>query len=118
MHDPIPAAFGKLRSVDACAMDLGHSRMPTVVFSFRTQLVDFLRGHAQPLESFAGAPRTVVYFNSRLVVVYPRGTEVTFNPQFLPFTDRYGSGPWPTWPWEPHEKGPVERPIFHVRDNF
>jgi len=43
---------------------------------------------------------------------------VTFNPQFLPFADRYGFRPLATWPGEPHEKGLVERPIHYVKDNF
>ena len=46
------------------------------------------------------------------------GAEVTFNPQFLPFADRYGFRPWPTWPGEPHEKGLVERPILYIKNNF
>ena len=43
MPDPIPDAFGKLRPVYAFVMVLGYSRMLTVIFSFRTRLVDFLR---------------------------------------------------------------------------
>jgi transposase len=41
MPDPIPDAFGKLRPVYAFVMALGYSRMLTVIFSFRTRLVDF-----------------------------------------------------------------------------
>lgn len=118
MPDPIPDAFGKLRPVYAFVMALGYSRMLTVIFSFRTRLVDFLRCHAQALEFFDGVPHTVVYDNLKSVVVCRRGAEVTFNPQFLPFADRYGFRPLPTWPGEPHEKGLVERPIFYVKDNF
>ncbi len=118
MPDPIPDAFGKLRPVYAFVMALGYSRMLTVIFSFRTRLVDFLRCHAQALEFFGGVPHTVVYDNLKSVVVFRRGAEVTFNPQFLPFADRYGFRALATWPGEPHEKGLVERPIFYVKDNF
>jgi transposase len=117
MPDPIPDAFGKLRPVYAFVMVLGYSRMLTVIFSFRTRLVDFLRCHAEALAFFGGVPRTIVYDNLKSVVLHRRGTEVTFNPQFLPFADRYGFRPFPTWPGEPHEKGLVERPIY-VKDNF
>jgi transposase len=118
MPDPIPDAFGKLRPVYAFVMVLGYSRMLTVIFSFRTRLVDFLRCHAEALAFFGGVPRTIVYDNLKSVVLHRRRAEVTFNPQFLPFADRYGFRPFPTWPGEPHEKGLVERPIFYVKDNF
>jgi len=118
MPDAIPDAFGKLRPVYALVMVLGYSRMLTVVFSFRTRLVDFLRCQAEALAFFGGVPRTLVYDNLKSVVLTRRETEVTFNPQFLPFADRYGFRPLPTWPGEPHEKGLVERPIHYVKDNF
>jgi len=118
MPDPILDAFGKLRPVYALVMVLGYSRMLTVVFSFRTRLVDFLRCQAEALEFFAGVPRTLVYDNLKSVVLHRRGAEVTFNPQFLPFAERYGFRPFPTWPGEPHEKGLVERPIEYLKGNF
>jgi len=118
MPDPILDAFGKLRPVYALVMVLGYSRMLTVVFSWRTRLVDFLRCHAQALEFFGGVPHTLVYDNLKSVVLFRRGAEVTFNPEFLPFADCYRFRPLPTWPGEPHEKGLVERPIFYLKDNF
>lgn len=118
MPDPLPDAFGKLRPVYALVMVLGHSRMLTVVFSFRTRLVDFLRCQAEALEFFGGVPRTLVYDNLKSVVLHRRRAEVVFNPQFLPFADRYGFRPWATWPGEPHEKGLVERPISYLKNNF
>jgi len=118
MPDPILDAYGKLRPVYAFVMVLGYSRMLTVVFSFRTRLVDFLRCHAEALAFFGGTPRTVVYDNLKSVVLWRRGAEVTFNPAFLPFADRYEFRPLPTWPGEPHEKGLVERPILYLKDNF
>jgi transposase len=118
MPDPILDAYGKLRPVYAFVMVLGYSRMLTVVFSFRTRLVDFLRCHAEALAFFGGTPRTIVYDNLKSVVLWRRGAEVTFNPAFLPFADRYEFRPLPTWPGEPHEKGLVERPILYLKDNF
>lgn len=118
MPDPIPDALGKLRPVYAFVMVLGYSRMLTVIFSFRTRLVDFLRCHAEALEFFGGVPRIVVYDNLKSVVLHRRRAEVTFNPHFLPFADRYGFRPLATWPGEPHEKGLVERPISYVKNNF
>jgi len=118
MPDRIPDAYGKLRPVYALVMVLGYSRMLTVVFSLRTRLVDFLRCHAEALAFFGGVPHTVVYDNLKSVVLRRRGAEVVFNPQFLPFADRYGFRPLATWPGEPHEKGLVERPIHYVKNNF
>jgi hypothetical protein len=59
-----------------------------------------------------------VYDNLKSVVLWRRGAEVTFNPAFLPFADRYEFRPLPTWPGEPHEKGLVERPILYLKNNF
>jgi len=118
MPDPIADAYGKLRPVYAFVMVLGYSRMLTLVFSFRTRLVDFLRCHAEALAFFGGTPRTIVYDNLKSVVLSRRGAEVTFNPAFLPFADRYEFRPLPTWPGEPHEKGLVERPILYIKTNF
>jgi transposase len=118
MPDPLPDAFGKLRPVYALVMVLGYSRMLTVVFSFRTRLVDFLRCHAEALAFFGGVPHTIVYDNLKSVVLHRRRAEVVFNPQFLPFADRYGFRTWATWPGEPHEKGLVERPIDYLKGNF
>jgi transposase len=118
MPDPILDAYGKLRPVYAFVMVLGYSRMLTVIFSFRTRLVDFLRCHAEALAFFGGTPRTIVYDNLKSVVLSRRGVEVTFNPAFLPFADRYQFRPLPTWPGEPHEKGLVERPILYLKTNF
>jgi transposase len=118
MPDPIPDAFGKLRPVHAFVMVLGYSRMLTVVFSFRTRLADFLRCHGEALEFFGGVPRIIVYDNLKSVVLRRRRAEVTFNPHFLPFADRYAFRPLATWPREPHQKGLVERPISYVKNNF
>jgi transposase len=118
LPDPIPDPYGKLRPVYAFIMVLGYSRMLTVVYSFRMRLVDFLRCHAQALEFFGGSPRTVVYDNLRSVVASRRGSEIVFNPQFLPFAERYGFEPLPTRPGEPHEKGLVERPALYLKTNF
>jgi transposase len=118
MPETILDAYGKQRPVYAFVMVLGYSRMLTVVFSLRTRLVDFLRCHAEALAFFGGTPRTIVYDNLKSVVLSRRGAEVTFNPAFLPFADRYEFRPLPTWPGEPHEKGLVERPIHYIKNNF
>jgi len=102
--DRIPDAFGKLRPVYALVLVPGSSRMPTVTFSFGTRLADFLRCQAEALAFFDGVPRTLVYDNLKSVVLQRRGREVTFNPEFLPFADRYGFRPLATWPGEPHQK--------------
>src|SRR3990170_1489735 len=98
MPDPIPDAFGKLRPVYALVMVLGYSRLLTVVFSFRTRLVDFLRCQAEALQFFGGVPRTLVYDNLKSVVLHRRGTEVTFNPQFRPSPTGMGSVRCPPGP--------------------
>lgn len=118
MPDPIPDPVGKPRPVYALIMVLGFSRMLSVSFSFRTRLVDFLRCQAEALTFFGGSPHTVVYDNLRSVVASRRGAEIVFNPQFLPFAERYGFRPWAHWPREPHEKGAVERPVRYLKGNF
>ena len=51
-------------------------------------------------------------------MVKRRGSEITFNAEFLAFADHYGFRPLPHWPGEPHQKGLVERPVGYVKGNF
>jgi len=118
MPQAIPDPMGVLRRPWVFLMTLGYSRMLSVGFSFRTRMVDFVRCHVQALEYFGGVPHILVYDNLKSVVVKRRGTEITFNPEFMVFADHYGFQPLPHWPGEPHEKGLVERPVDYVKVNF
>lgn len=118
MPDPIPSPTGDLRPVSVLILTLGYSRMLNLVFSFGTKLPDFLRAHAQLVAFVGGVPHTLVYDNMSSVVVTHHGKEVTFNPQFLVFAERYGFQPHACTPGQPHEKGLVERPVAYIKGNF
>ena len=118
MPDPIPSPTGDLRPVFALILTLGYSRLLSLVFSFGTKLPDFVRAHAQLLAFVGGVPHTLVYDNLSSVVLQHQGKEVTFNPQFLVFADRYGFQPHACTPRQPHEKGLVERPVGYIKGNF
>ena len=118
MPDRIPSPTGDLRPVWCLILTLGYSRMLSLVFSFGTKLPDFLRAHAQLLAFAGGVPHTLVYDNLSSVVVSHTGKEVTFNPHFLVFAERYGFQPHACTPRQPHEKGLVERPVGYIKGNF
>ncbi len=99
-------------------MVLCYSRQLYVEFSLATQLSDFLRCHPNALRRFGGCPKTNVYDNLASVVLTRRGAEVTFNPSFLAFAGHYCFEPKACWPYRPHEKGVVERPIDYLKRNF
>jgi transposase len=118
MPDPVHSPTGDLRPVWALILTLGYSRVLSVVFSFGTKLPDFLRAHAQLLAFVGGVPHTLVYDNLSSVVSQHHGKEVTFNPQFLVFSERYGFQPHACTPGQPHEKGLVESGVSYVKGNF
>jgi transposase len=104
--------------VYAFVMVLCYSRQLYVEFSLATQLSDFLRCHQNALRSFEGCPKTNVYDNLASVVLARRGADVTFNESFLAFAGHYCFEPKACWPYRPHEKGVVERPIDYLKRNF
>jgi transposase len=118
MHDPIPSPTGDMLPVWALILTLGYSRLLSVVFSFGTKMPEFLQAHAQLLAFVGGVPHTLVYDNLSSVVVTHHGKEVTFNPQFLVFAERYGFRPHACTPGQPHEKGVVESSVSYVKHNF
>jgi transposase len=109
MPDRIPSPTGELLPVWALLLTLGYSRLLSVSYSFSTKMPDFLRAHAHLLAFVGGTPHTLVYDNLSSVVVTHRGKEVTFNPQFLVFADRYCFKPHACTPGQPHEKGMTYR---------
>jgi len=118
MPDPIPSPTGELRPVWGLILTLGYSRLLSVEYSFGTKLPDFTQAHAQLLAFVGGVPHTLVYDNLSSVVIQHRGREVTFNPQFLAFAERYHFRPYACTPGQPHEKGLVERPVGYIKGNF
>ncbi len=97
---------------------LCYSRELYMEFSLATQLSDFLRCHQNALQFFGGSPKTNVYDNLTSVVLTRRGAEVTFNENFLALAGHYCFEPKACWPYRPHEKGLVERPIDYLKRNF
>jgi transposase len=112
MHQGVPC------KVYAFVMVLCYSRELYVEFSLATQLSDFLRCHQNALHFFGGSPKTSVYDNLTSVVLTRRGTDVTFNENFLAFAGHYCFEPKACWPYRPNEKGVVERPIGYLKRNF
>jgi len=109
---------GNLCKVYAFVMVLCYSRELYIEFSLATQLNDFLRCHQNALRCFGGSPKTNVYDNLTSVVATRRGTEVTFNENFLALAGHYCFESKACWPYRPNEKGVVERPVDYLKRNF
>ena len=104
--------------VNAFVMVLCYSRLLYVEFSLATKLSDFLRCHQNGLQFFGGVPKSCVYDNLSSVVKRRRGTDITLNETFQQFSGYYRFNVHACWPYAPHQKGAVERPVDYVKGNF
>jgi len=109
---------GGQRRLSLFAIVLPHSRGAFVRFTRDQRMDSFLRCHAEAFESFDGVPRQVLYDNLKSVVLERVGKHVRFHDALLDFAGHYHFLPRPCAPYQPHEKGSVERFIQYVRRSF
>ena len=116
--------FGKLpigralRPLMAFVMVLSFSRMTFLRFYLDAQMPNFLRGHVDAFNHFAGVPRVVLYDNLKSAVLERDGAAIRFNPRLLELKRHYRFDPRPVAPARGNEKGRVERKIRDIRQSF
>ncbi len=94
-----------------------YSRALFLEFCFDQQMENFLRAHIHAFEDI-GCPRTILYDNTKSVVLERRGEAVHFHPRLLELAAHYHFAPRPCHPYRASEKGRVERAISYVRHSF
>jgi transposase len=109
---------GGQRRLSLFAMVLPYSRGAFARFTLDQRMDSFLRSHAEAFERFDGVPRQILYDNLKSVVLERVGDHVRFHDALLDFAGHYHFLPRPCAPYQPHEKGSVERFISYVRRSF
>jgi len=117
-------SFGKLqvgrarRHLSCFVMVLSWSRALYARFFWDQKLESFLAGHVKAFEAFDGVPRELLYDNLKSAVLERDGDHIRFHPQILELAGHYHFAPKPCAPYQPHEKGKVERAIQYLRHSF
>jgi len=109
---------GGQRRLSAFVMVLPWSRGAYARFTLDQRMDSFLRGHVEAFEAFGGVPRQILYDNLKSVVLGRVGPHVRFHDDLLDFAGHYHFLPRPCAPYQPHEKGGVERFISYLRRSF
>ncbi len=106
------------RKLVAFVMVLSWSRQIYLRFFLGQHMENFLRGHVEAFNYFAGVPRVLLYDNLKSAVLEREGSAIRFNPTILECAEHYHFEPRPVAVARGNEKGRVERAISYVRDSF
>ena len=118
------AHFGSIKIGDATrkvycfVMTLSWSRASWAELTMDMTTETLLRCHARAFEYFGGIPTRVLYDNMKTVVIERVGDAIRFNPVFLEFSSWYCYEPRVCDPYQPQQKGRVERFIRTIRDGW
>jgi transposase len=106
------------RPLMAFVMVLSYSRQIFLRFFLDARMDSFLRGHVGAFTAWNGCPRVLLYDNLKSAVLERQGDAIRFHPTLIAFAAHYRYDPRPVAVARGNEKGPVERAIRYVRDNF
>lgn len=106
------------RKLYCFVMTLSWSRASWVQLTLDMETETLLRCHAAAFEYFGGLPRRILYDNMKTVVVDRVGDLIRFNKSFLEFSTWCCFEPRVCDPYQPNQKGRVERFIQTLRDGF
>lgn len=109
---------GKTRRLSAFLFVLCWSRYLYVEFTVSEKLEVFMACHEHALAAIDGVPKRVLYDNLRSVVLSHVGREVRLHPRFLDYARYQGLEPVACAPYQPQEKGRVERAVRYLRTGF
>lgn len=104
------------------SMILGYSRMRFVVYTTDTKTTTFIRCHLEAFKFFQGYPKTILYDNTKNVVLSRalKSSESVWNPLFRDFSTHYGFTVRLCKPGKDgaKTKGKIERTGRYIRENF
>lgn len=99
-------------------MVLGFSRMIYIEFTTKQDIFQFLSCHQSGFKYFGGYTRTILYDNTKTVVISRCDGNIEWNRKFLDFAGFYGFESKLCQPYRPQTKGKVERPFNYIRQDF
>jgi len=110
---------GERKKLYFCVFKYCYSRMTFVHFQFRPYKTnDFIKAHKECFEYFGYIPKTMIYDQTKLVVIKEIYREVTYNNQFLQFMNSLSIEPHACEGYDPESKGLVERAVREVKEDF
>lgn len=98
-------------------MTLSFSRHAYEELVFSQNVETFLLCHERAFRFFGGTPMTVKLDNLKSGVLRAHLFEPILNPVYLSFSDHWGFVPNPCDPYQPQQKGRVERDIGYTKSN-
>ena len=109
---------GATRKVYCFVMTLSWSRASWVDLTMDMTSETLLRCHTRAFSYFGGIPTRVSYDNMRTVVTERFGDIIRFHKGLLEYASWYCYEPYVCAPYQPQQKGRVERFIRFMRDSF
>lgn len=110
---------GERRKLYFCVFKYCYSRMTFVHFQFRPyKTSDFIQAHKECFEYFGYIPKTMIYDQTKLVVIKEIYREVTYNNKFFQFMNSLSIEPHACEGYDPESKGLVERAVREVKEDF
>ena len=79
---------------------------------------DFIQAHKECFEYFGYIPETMIYDQTKLVVIKEIYREVTYNNKFFQFMNSLSINPHACEGYDPESKGLVERAVREVKEDF
>jgi transposase len=111
--------LGEKKKVYFCVFKYCYSRMTFVHFQFRHYNTnDFIQAHKDCFEYFGYIPETMIYDQTKLVVIKEIYREVTYNSKFFRFMNSLSIDPYACEGYDPESKGLVERTVKEVQQDF
>lgn len=102
-----------------CVFKYCYSRMTFVHFQSRPYKTnDFIQAHKECFEYFGYIPETMIYDQTKLVVIKEIYREVTYNNKFFQFMNNLSINPYACEGYDPESKGLVERAVREVKEDF
>lgn len=110
--------YGIKKRVYCFSMVLGYSRMIYIEFTTSQDVFNFIRCHQNAFLYFGGYTRTILYDNTKTVVISRCGGNIEWNKKFMDFVGFYGFEPRVCRVYRAQTKGKVERPFGYIRQDF
>jgi transposase len=102
-----------------CVFKYCYSRMTFVHFQFKPYNTDdFISAHRECFKYYGYIPETMIYDQTKLVVIKEIYREVTYNSKFFQFMNNLSINPYACEGYDPESKGLVERAVREVKEDF
>lgn len=114
----IPNEEGKLCKTYVFIMKLCFSRESCYRITYDQSVSSFINAFIQSFNYFGGVPPRIKVDNLKAAILKNRRYDLEFNKDFFEFSNHYNFVVSPCTPYEPQQKGKVEKEVGYVKGNF